>query len=409
MTPVELSRTVLRAVRCAVDDGELSVTVPERAVVTEPGPGGCGDYATNIALQLARPAGQPPRRVAEILRPRLVGADGIRDVVVTGPGFLNISLDAQTDLVGDLVREIRTRGAAYGHGDALAGQVIALRVPYEVRAEVVADAVVRIVATQGGRATVEHGEPVNLRPVPAPEDPAPLGLDAAQWALLHPAPHDRPRITADHLVQRESNPLFRVRYAHARIRSLSRNAARLGFTAEPGPVALGETRMPAAAQINMPGGAHIDMSAGAQINTGIDGVKSHTGAAPVHTDADDNPDAHRPDADAAVTAPTPRPDTDNPHPPTPHSTADILRPLLAPLADHPRILAVAATHRAPDRLARHLVTVADAVLAFLPCVLPRGEEKPSAAHRARLALAEAAGTVLAGGLSLLGIDAPEHL
>ncbi|WP_107069282.1 ArgS-related anticodon-binding protein NrtL, partial [Streptomyces durhamensis] len=236
MTPVELSRTVLRAVRRAVDDGELKVAVPERVVVTEPGPGGCGDFATNVALQLARPAGQPPLRVAEILRSRLAGAEGIRDVVVTGPGFLNISLDAQADPVTGLVREIRARGAEYGHGDALAGQVVALRVPYEVRAEVVADAVVRIVATQGGRATVEHGEPANLRPVPAPEDPAPLGPDAAQWALLHPAPHDRPRITADHLIQREGNPLFRVRYAHARVRSLSRNAARLGFTAEPGPV-----------------------------------------------------------------------------------------------------------------------------------------------------------------------------
>ncbi|OLZ63946.1 hypothetical protein AV521_37465 [Streptomyces sp. IMTB 2501] len=344
MTPVELSRTVLHAVRCAVDDGELSVTVPERVVVTEPGPGGCGDFATNVALQLARPAGQPALRVAEVLRARLVGADGIRDVVVTGPGFLNISLDAQADPVTGLVQEIRDRGAEYGHGDALAGQVVALRVPYEVRAEVVADAVVRIVATQGARGTVEHGEPVNLRPVPAPEDPAPLGPDAAQWALLHPAPHDRPRITADHLVQREGNPLFRVRYAHARIRSLSRNAARLGFTAEPGPVHIGT------------GNGAIDAGAPGKTGTG-----------------------------------------DTPH------------PLLTPLADHPRILAAAATHRAPDRLARHLVTVADAVLPFLPRVLPCGEEKPSAAHRARLALAEAAGTVLAGGLSLLGIDAPEHL
>ncbi|MFS4094785.1 ArgS-related anticodon-binding protein NrtL, partial [Streptomyces sp. AF1A] len=236
MTPVELSRTVLHAVRRAVDEGELSVAVPERVVVREPGPGGCGDYATTVALQLARSAGQPALRVAEILRPRLVGVDGIQDVVVTGPGFLNIRLDERADPVTELVREIRARGAEYGHGDALAGQVVTLRVPYEVRAEIVADAVVRIVATQGGRATVEHGEPVNLRPVPAPEDPAPLGPDAAQWALLHPAAHDRPRITADHLVQRESNPLFRVRYAHARIRSLSRNAARLGFSAEPGPV-----------------------------------------------------------------------------------------------------------------------------------------------------------------------------
>ncbi|UXY29949.1 ArgS-related anticodon-binding protein NrtL [Streptomyces sp. HUAS TT20] len=326
MTPVELSRTVLRAVRRAVDGGELSVTVPERVVVTPPGPGGCGDYATNIALQLARPAGQPPLRVAEILRPHLVGADGVRDVVVTGPGFINICLSGAADPVGSLVREIGERGEAYGHGDALAGQVVELRVPYEARAEVVADVLVRIVAAQGGRVEIDHREPVNLRPVPAPEDPAPLGPDAARWALLHPAPHDRPRITADHLVQREGNPLFRVRYAHARTRALSRNAARLGFEATP---------------------------------AGIEDID--------------------------------------------------VRDLVDALADYPRIVTAAATHRAPDRLARHLVTVADAVLPFLPAVLPYGDEKPSAAHRARLALAEAAGTVLAGGLSLLGIDAPDHL
>lgn len=49
------------------------------------------------------------------------------------------------------------------------------------------------------------------------------------------------------------------------------------------------------------------------------------------------------------------------------------------------------------------------MIPFLPTVLPRGAEKPSAAHRARLALADAVGSVLAGGLSLLGIDAPDHL
>ncbi|MFJ8083912.1 ArgS-related anticodon-binding protein NrtL [Streptomyces sp. NPDC096205] len=334
MTPVELSRTVLHAVRRAVDEGELSVAVPEKVKVGPPGPGGRGDYATNVALQLARPAGRPPRQVAEVLRSYLAGAEGVRDVAVTGPGFLNISL--ALDAGAELVRKILRDGARYGHSDALAGQVLALRVPYEVRAEVVADALGRIIASQGGRVEVlrgsrsgargevPHGEPVDLRPVPAPQDPASLGPDAARWALLYPAPHDRPRIGAEHLVQRESNPLFRVRYAHARTRALGRNAADLGFGAEPGPG---------------PGG------------------------------------------DA----------------------------LVALLADHPRILAASAAHRAPDRLARHLVTVADAVLALLPGVLPRGDEKPSAAHRARLALAEVAGTVLAGGLSLLGIDAPDHL
>ncbi|MGW3410495.1 ArgS-related anticodon-binding protein NrtL [Streptomyces sp. NPDC000888] len=338
MTPVELSRTVLRAVRCAVDEGELSVAVPTRAVVTSPGPGGCGDYATNIALQLARPAGRAPRQVAEILRTHLRDAAGVSEVAITGPGFLNISLNQEVaqELARTLVSEILKQGSRYGYGygdeygdaygpdDTLAGQVIVLRIPHDTRAEVLADTLVRIIATQGGRAEVHHAEPVNLRPVPAPEDPAPLGPDAARWALLHPAPHDRPRITADHLVQREGNPLFRVRYAYARTRALSRNAAALGFDSAPGDV----------------------------------------------SEAQD---------------------------------------LLAPLAEYPRVLSAAATHRAPDRLARHLVTTADALLDFQHTVLPLGDEKPSAAHRARLALAEAAGTVLAGGLSLLGISAPEYL
>ncbi|MDT0481498.1 ArgS-related anticodon-binding protein NrtL [Streptomyces doebereineriae] len=402
MTPVELSRTVLRAVRRAVDDGELDVTVPGQTSVTPPGPGGCGDYATNVALQLARPAGQPPLRVAEILRERLVRTDGISEVVVTGPGFLNISLRGTETA---LVREILRCGHRYGHADRPTGRLVQLHAPYEVRAVVVMDAVARILRSQGalvrtscaGRPAPEwaailgvdidaygtpdapapldvnvrpvpatldapaaldvnvrpvidaYGTPadptpldVNVRPVPAaPADPTPLGRDAARWALLHPALHDRPRITADHLVQRESNPLFRVRYAHARTRALTRNAADLGFHAEPGDADLRGTQ-----------------------------------AAVQETVVQDTPDT------------------------------TVLRHALA---DHPRILQAAAAHHAPDRLARHLVTVADAVLPFLAAVLPRGAEKPSAAHRARLALAEAAGAVLAGGLSLLGIDAPEHL
>ncbi|WP_340376177.1 DALR anticodon-binding domain-containing protein [Streptomyces sp. SS7] len=399
MTPVELSRTVLHAVRRAVDAGELSVAVPARAVVSPPGPGGAGDYATNIALQLARPAGQPALRVAEVLRTHLARSEGVTCVEITGPGFLNISLDRHAAGTA-LVRQILAEGMRYGHGDSLVGQVYEVRVPFEVRAEVLADALARIVASQGGRVAIHHlaaaqhvtatrnlaaqpppgassasepsffadseplpgtsvplpvsptpppglsaipaPTPLELRPHPAPEDPTPLGLDAACWALLHPAPHDRPRVTADHLVQRESNPLFRVRYAHARTRALSRNAGDLGFTSEAG-------------------------------GAGEDG----------------------PAASASVSV--------------------SLLSLLSLLGDYPRVLAtVAALPRAEgvaaaSRLARYLVVLADATLALLPVVLPLGEEKPSAAHRARLALAEAAGTVLAGGLSLLGIDAPDHL
>ncbi|MFF8670688.1 ArgS-related anticodon-binding protein NrtL [Streptomyces sp. NPDC015242] len=439
MTPVELSRTVLHAVRRAVDEGELSVTVPERAVVAPPGPGGCGDYATNIALQLARAAGRPPRDVAEILKARLLDDEQrFADVVVTGPGFLNLSL--RGDAATGLVEEILRRGRRYGHtevagaGEAGGGERadeagVRLVCAAEVRAVVVADAVARVLRSQGHAVRVEcdgplapewesvlgadatptdahpgsdptsgsdscsgsdptsgsdscsgsdsaseadstpapapgpgrtpyPDRPVTVRPTPAPADPTPLGRDAARWALLHPAPHDRPRITRDHLVQRETNPLFRVRYAHARTRALLRNAADLGFRPEPGPVAfLGTASAP-------------------------DHRPQPGPAAPLGTAADHGSRAVR---DAAPTS------------------------LLTLLRDHPRVLAATAAHRGPDRLARHLVAVADATLPLLHSVLPLGEEKPSAAHRARLALAEAAGTVLAGGLSLLGIDAPEHL
>ncbi|MET7840582.1 ArgS-related anticodon-binding protein NrtL [Streptomyces sp. NPDC005356] len=405
MTPVELSRTVLRAVRRAVDDGELSVAVPARVVVERPRPGGCGDYSTNVALQLAGPAGRPPRHVAELLSRRLSDSPGIAGVEVTGPGFLNLTL--ADDDPGALAREILARGGGYGGGDVLAGQRFEIRIPYEVRAEVVADSLRRVLATQGAQAhvvvhgetaeqsatqgaqahvvvhgevaeqsatpgaqanvvvhgetaeqsatpgaqanVVVHGETaepsaaqvVNLRPVPAPSDPAVLGRDASRWALLLPAAHDRPRIDDEHLAQRESNPLFRVRYAHSRTRALTRNAAALGFTAELGDVRDNDT-------------------------------------------ATDAGDATRARANTAA-------------------------PLHTALSSYPRTLTLAATHHAPDRLARQLVVVADALLGFQHTVLPQGEEKPSAAHRARLALAEAAGTVLAGGLSLLGIDAPEQL
>ncbi|PWE09394.1 hypothetical protein DD630_23320 [Streptomyces sp. BSE7F] len=379
MTPVELSRTVLHAVRRAVDEGELAVAVlPERVVVAPPGPGGCGDYATNVALQLARPAGQPAPAVAELLRTRLLRTDGISDVVVTGPGFLNISLDGGADArLARLVRDILRAGPRYGHSDTLAGQTVELHAAHDARAVVLMDAVARVLRSQGARPRLTCAGPPEdawvrilgvpsdipsdipagtgtgtgtdapLPPVPAPADPTPLGRDAARWALLHPAPHDRPHIgdsrSEQHLAQRETNPLFRVRYAHARTRALLRNAADLGFTPEPGSLT--------------PEG---------------DGPLTSEGDGPVTAGGD-------------------------------------TQGLIQLLADHPRVLAATAAHRAPDRLARHLVAVADALAPLLPSVLPLGDEKPSAAHRARLALAEAAGTVLAGGLSLLGIDAPEHL
>ena len=68
----------MSAIRAAVAAGELAVDAPDTVVVERPKNRDHGDYATNVALQLAKPAGRPPREVAEIIAARLREATGDR-------------------------------------------------------------------------------------------------------------------------------------------------------------------------------------------------------------------------------------------------------------------------------------------------------------------------------------------
>ena len=94
MTPAELSTAVRDAVRSAVDAGAIAVPVPEVVKVERPKVREHGDYATSVALQLAKPAGRPPREVAEAVARPLRRVAGVAAVDVAGPGFLNITLDS---------------------------------------------------------------------------------------------------------------------------------------------------------------------------------------------------------------------------------------------------------------------------------------------------------------------------
>ncbi|WP_329159594.1 DALR anticodon-binding domain-containing protein [Streptomyces anulatus] len=399
MTPADLSRTVLHAVRRAVDEDALRAPVPARVRVERTRPGGSGDYACAVALQLAGPAALPALEVAAILRERVAAEPGVGRVEITGPGFLSFTLDAPAAGYRAVLDAVREQGLAYGHGDALREEILQFHHAREVRAAVTAHAVRRLVVAQGARVRVSceeasdpdwarlgvtvdaHGTPpvplTGIRPVPAGVTAGELlerlGPDAARWGLLRPAGHDRAALGPALLVQGEANPLFRVRYAHARARALTRGAALLGFTAE---------HAPYAEPFPVPDG------------------ESHAGTAQAAGHA-----PHAPGSGHAGHAPH----TPYGEGPLPYDGA--ARPLLDLIADHPGVLLAAARHRAPDRVARQLEAVAHAFFDFHDSCppLPAGDEKPSAAHRARLALAEAAGTVLAGGLSLLGIPAPEHL
>ncbi|MCZ2524230.1 arginine--tRNA ligase [Streptomyces sp. NPDC059506] len=164
MTPAELSTAVLSSVRSAVEAGELSVPVPGQATVERPKNRDHGDWATNVALQLAKPAGMPPRKVAEIIAARLSEVPGVASVDIAGPGFLNITLDAASQ--GALARTIVEAGREYGKNDAFAGLKINLEFvsanptgPIHiggVRWAAVGDSLGRILRAAGADVTTEY-------------------------------------------------------------------------------------------------------------------------------------------------------------------------------------------------------------------------------------------------------------
>nr|WP_221316756.1 arginine--tRNA ligase [Saccharopolyspora gloriosae] len=99
---------------------ELDVSVlPETVTVERPRNPEHGDYATNVAMQVAKKAGVPPRDLATWLAEALTGQDGITEVTVAGPGFLNLRL--ATDAQAGIVRDVVSAGAEFGRGDRYQG------------------------------------------------------------------------------------------------------------------------------------------------------------------------------------------------------------------------------------------------------------------------------------------------
>ena len=85
--------------------------------------------------------------------------------------------------------------------------------------------------------------------------------------------------------------------------------------------------------------------------------------------------------------------------------------MLKALTSFPDIVARAAAEREPHRITAYLEELAGTYHRFYDScrVLPRGDEEVSDLHRARLLLVTATRTVLANGLALLGVSAPERM
>ena len=115
----QLEAAIKAALERAFKAGSLSGQIPASIKLERPKDRDHGDYATSIALQLAKPAGKNPRDVAQIICDLLAGTDGISQVDIAGPGFINITLNRadQAELVTTILKATKD----YGKGSALAG------------------------------------------------------------------------------------------------------------------------------------------------------------------------------------------------------------------------------------------------------------------------------------------------
>ena len=123
-----------------------------------------GDWATNVAMRVAKRLGTNPRELAQQIADGLTAVDGIAAVEVAGPGFINIRLDAAA--AGALAKTIVDAGEAYGTNDSQAG--VSVNVEFvsanptgplhiaHTRWAALGDSIVRLLLASGAHAVREY-------------------------------------------------------------------------------------------------------------------------------------------------------------------------------------------------------------------------------------------------------------
>ena len=125
MTPADLATLIKETATKVMESHELDPSVlPETVTVERPRNPEHGDYATNVALQVAKKAGANPRELGGWLAESLAENDAIAEADIAGPGFLNIRLAA--DAQGEIVAQILRAGKEYGSNDSFAGKKVNL-------------------------------------------------------------------------------------------------------------------------------------------------------------------------------------------------------------------------------------------------------------------------------------------
>ncbi|HVW40702.1 MAG TPA: arginine--tRNA ligase [Amycolatopsis sp.] len=165
MTPAALADLVRSsAVQVLSARGLDHAALPETVTIERPRNPEHGDYATNLALQVAKKVGLQPRDFAQALADAVAADNGVDSAEVAGPGFLNFRLAAGAQ--GEQIKQVLAAGRGYGTGDALAGCKINLEFvsanptgPVHLggtRWAAVGDALGRILGAQGAAVTREY-------------------------------------------------------------------------------------------------------------------------------------------------------------------------------------------------------------------------------------------------------------
>lgn len=125
----KVAAVILKALDIAKSEGQLPCDVPTQLILDRPKNRDHGDYATSIALALAKKANMQPGVIAKVIVKtltdnKLLTTAGISKVDIAGPGFINITLESASQ--GVVVTEILTAGKNFGTSNTLAGKKINL-------------------------------------------------------------------------------------------------------------------------------------------------------------------------------------------------------------------------------------------------------------------------------------------
>ena len=125
----KVATAILKALELANNDGSLPIDVPSQLILERPKNRDHGDYATSIALSLAKSASMQPGVIAKVIVEKLSANNllvpaGISKVEIAGPGFINIILESASQAV--VVGEILSAGNKFGRSNLLAGKKVNL-------------------------------------------------------------------------------------------------------------------------------------------------------------------------------------------------------------------------------------------------------------------------------------------